>query len=524
MPLGADKQPWLLASFAMGALMVSSFAVIGGSMPDGQESRMVPVMTAGWSPAPRAREAEAPPGPSAQLSMPPLTPAPPEGPRSPQQDPPATAGARAALAALGEEPKDSVFADDPPPATPSLDAFVGDPNPVVVPAAPEMQDAEEEPDVQTVTAERGDTMSGLLAEAGVPADAVAAILKAIKPLYDPAGLRSGQAFTLTIGRDAAVAGPVLLTLSVRPAIEREIVVERQPGGGYAASEIVKTLAERTDRAQGVIRGSLYQAAMNAGVPEGAIAELIRIYSYDVDFQRDIQAGDRFDLLFTRYYDDQGVPVKAGTLLRAELVLQGQRKTLYRFTDPGDQRADYYDPRGQNGKRMLMKTPIDGARLSSGFGMRRHPVLGFNKMHKGTDFAAPKGTPVMASGHGVVEVAGVAGGYGNYVRLRHSGQYRTAYAHLQRFARGVTAGAKVRQGQIIGYVGSTGRSTGPHLHYEVLVGGVQVDSQSVRLPTGTVLDAKALAAFKHERERLDALLQSTPVIGAVAQGERPTATP
>lgn len=521
-----DRQPWLLASVSMGALVVVAFAAIGGAMPDDTATRSpVPLMTAGWSPPrdtasdlqaqatnlsrlPSASRNEASnPAKAGLLQKASFT-----------TDEAASYGARAALAALDDEAAMAVLGEDPPPASPNLDAFVSDPNPVVTPMAPE-DEGNDEPDVQTVTVEKGDTLSTILAEAGVPDADIDPILTSLKKVYDPGAIRPGRRLVLTLGRTGGKAGEpkktILLSLKLRPTIEREVVVERTETGKYETAEIVKTLTEKTDRVQGVIKGSLYQAAMNAGVPEGAIQELIRIYSYDVDFQRDIQAGDKFDLLFTRYYDDQGVPVKLGTVLHATLTLQGERKSLYRFTDPDSQTTDYYTAEGGNGKRLLMKTPIDGARLSSGFGMRRHPILGFNKLHKGTDFAAPTGTPIMASGNGVIEVAGVAGGYGNYVRIRHNDTYKTAYAHMNRFARGVKAGAKVRQGQIIGYVGTTGRSTGPHLHYEVLANNKQVDSQSVKLPTGTLLTGKDLAAFKAERKRLDDLLKATPLINNMA---------
>jgi murein DD-endopeptidase MepM/ murein hydrolase activator NlpD len=523
-----DRQPWLLASLAMGALVTISFAVIGGAMsyaPSGRSD--VPVMSAGWSPASAAPDTQA----QVAATAPKLTrrddrlaqagllqkasfQVETENARA---DSPSY-GARAALAALDDQAAMAVLGEDPPPASPNLDAFVSDPDPVVTPLAPEADDGDET-DEQTVTIEKGDTISGILAEAGVADDDIAAIMASLKKAYDPQSIRPGRRVVLTLGRVAGAPGEpkrtVLISLKVRPTIERELVVERTGNGTYETAEIVKTLTEKTDRVQGVIRGSLYQAAMNAGVPEGAIQELIRIYSYDVDFQRDIQAGDKFDVLFTRYYDDQGVPVKLGTVLHATLTLQGERKPLYRFTSADGQTTDYYTAQGGNGKRMLMKTPIDGARLSSGFGMRRHPILGFNKLHRGTDFAAPTGTPIMASGAGVVEVAGVAGGYGKYVRIRHNDTYKTAYAHMVRFARGVKAGTKVRQGQIIGYVGTTGRSTGPHLHYEVMANGKYVDSQSVKLPTGTLLAGKDMDAFKAEKKRLDDLLKATPLINNVA---------
>jgi murein DD-endopeptidase MepM/ murein hydrolase activator NlpD len=542
----ADRQPWMLASFAMGALITTAFAAVAGVMsgtPQGQV--LAPIVTAGWAPAApvetalldQASPAAATQYPAAARTYATATQAgavsarvfaaktEPEAEAAAQ---PVAYGARSALAALDDAAAVAVLGEDPPPASPTLDSFVSDPDPVVTPVAPEAEDETDEPDIQTVTVERGDTLSAILAEAGVAEDDIATILTSIKKVYDPTAIKPGRRLTLTLGRVAAKPGApkstVLLSLKLRPTIQREIVVERRDDGAYESAEIVKTLTEKTDRVQGVINGSLYQAAMNAGVPESAIQELIRIYSYDVDFQRDIQAGDKFEVLFTRYYDDQGVPVKLGTVLHATLTLQGERKPLYRFTDPDGQTTDYYTAQGTNGKRMLMKTPIDGARLSSGFGMRRHPILGFNKLHRGTDFAAPTGTPIMASGNGVVEVAGVAGGYGNYVRIRHNDTYKTAYAHLHRFARGMKTGAKVRQGQIIGYVGSTGRSTGPHLHYEVMANNRYVDSQSVKLPTGTLLTGKDMAAFKAEKERLDDVLKATPLINNMAARKTESAQP
>lgn len=549
-----DNQPWVLASFAMGALVTVSFAAIGGAMSGGDQGlTSVPMTTAGWSPAHVTLSGQVVIGNMTEGAADPARPAklrvvkiatdgdvePSEpiqtaglqtiGYQTPQAPPPAPAavGAKSALAALDDQSAMAVLGEDPPPATPALDGFVSDPNPVVTPLAPEAEETDDQ-DVQSVRVERGDTFASILEEAGVRADDIPEILAQLKKRYDPSTIRAGQALTLTFGRnpDRTSGQPptVLLSLVVKPSLERDVVVERGSDGRYAASEMVKTLTERTDRAQGVIIGSLYQSAMRAGVPEGAVDELIRIYSYDVDFQRDIQAGDKFDVLFTRYYDDQGVPVKLGTVLHATLTLHGERKPLYRYAAGEDQAPDYYNAEGMNGKRLLMKTPIDGARLTSGFGMRRHPILGYNKLHKGTDFAAPVGTPIMASGNGVIEVAGVAGGYGNYVRISHNPTYKTAYAHMSRFARGVRAGIRVRQGQIIGYVGTTGRSTGPHLHYEVLAQNVQVDSQSVKLPIRTSLEGKAMAGFKAEKARIDELQRRTPLINAVAARDTGTAQP
>jgi murein DD-endopeptidase MepM/ murein hydrolase activator NlpD len=493
----------MLASFAMGTLIIAAFSAVAGLMSGtDQGTHSGPLMTAGWSPAGRIQRSILVVG---QVDAP-----------RPAPTSPYLVYASTSFDSIGAA---ALLGADMPPATPSLDGFASDPNPVVTPASPEDTESSG-PEQQIIQVDRGDTLSGILSEANVQADDVQAILSALKSVYDPSGIRAGQDLTLTFGKPAtaeprAGAGPFLLSLAFKPSIERDVAVTRSDGGGYEAAEIVKRLTEKTDRAAASINGSLYQAAMNAGMPEGAIADLIRIYSYDVDFQRDVQAGDKFDVLFTRYYDDNGQVVKSGTILSATLTLQGEKKSLTRFTNPDDQTTDYYNPKGWSGKRMLMKTPVDGARLSSGFGMRRHPILGYNKMHKGIDFAAPTGTPVMASGNGTVELAGVAGGYGNYVRLRHTSEFKTAYGHLSRFARGIKPGVKVRQGQVIAYIGTTGRSTGPHLHYEILKGNAQVNPQGMKLPTGTNLTGKAMAAFKAERARFDDMIRKTPLISAVA---------
>jgi murein DD-endopeptidase MepM/ murein hydrolase activator NlpD len=315
--------------------------------------------------------------------------------------------------------------------------------------------------------------------------------------------------------------PPLLDLVLKPSVEREIYVARNPDGTFGAREVVKALKAIDARARGTIEGSLYLSAKAAGIPEAVIVDLIRIYSYDVDFQREVRAGDQFDLLYTNYIDDNGEALKSGAIQYAELTLSGDRKPLYRFTTGDDQATDYFTAKGTSGKRMLMRTPVDGARLTSGFGLRRHPILGYNKLHRGVDFGAASGTPVMAAGNGVVEKASWFGGYGQYVRLRHVNSYSTGYAHLSRFARGVAPGARVRQGQVIGYVGTTGRSTGPHLHYEVLINARQINPMGVKLPTGRTLGGQDLAAFQENVARIATLLQEPAL---VAQSELVPAAP
>ncbi|MFN9163418.1 MAG: peptidoglycan DD-metalloendopeptidase family protein [Alphaproteobacteria bacterium] len=375
-------------------------------------------------------------------------------------------------------------------------------------------------DIRTIEMERGDTLGGLLLEEGARAEDATGATAALAPVFNASALRGGQSMTLVFeGVHADTSEPVLRSVAFQPSVERDIAIERQPDGRYAVRDTVKTLTAKGARVRGTIKGSLYQSALDAGVPDGVIVDMIRIYSHAVDFQREIRAGDSFDILFTTYTDEAGQPLKSGAIDFAQLTLSGEAKPLYRFTSVAEQTTDYYTPDGKSGRRLLMRTPIDGARLSSGFGMRRHPVLGYSKMHKGVDFAAPTGTPIMAAGNGTIRMARWNGSFGKYVRIAHANGYETAYAHLSRIAPGVREGARVRQGQVIGRVGTTGRSTGPHLHYEVMVRNRQINPMDVKLPTGTTLAGAELAAFKAMVARVNLVLDKwgeTPAV--VAQGE------
>ena len=251
----------------------------------------------------------------------------------------------------------------------------------------------------------------------------------------------------------------------------------------------------------MIDSSLFEAGASVGVPIPVMAAMIRAYSYDVDFQRDIQPGDEFQVMYERYFTDEGAAARDGDILYAALTLGGKQMELYRYKTR-DGIVDYFNRQGESIRKALLRTPIDGARVSSKFGMRRHPILGFSKMHAGMDFAAPTGTPIYAAGNGVIEEIGRKNGYGNYVRIKHNQQIATAYAHLSKFGGGMRRGGRVQQGDIIGYVGTTGRSTGPHLHYEVLRGGRQINPMSIDLPTGVALEGREMAAFKHHVEETD----------------------
>ena len=261
--------------------------------------------------------------------------------------------------------------------------------------------------------------------------------------------------------------------------------------------------------ENLILQSLYKAATDEKIPANIIIEFARIYGFQVDFQRDIRKQDKFQIMYEVFLNDKNEIIETGEILFANLKLSGQDNGLYYFDKEGSE--GHYDKNGKSVKKALMKTPINGARLSSPFGMRKHPIDGYNKMHRGTDFAAPTGTPIMASGDGVVKKAGWCGGGGNCVKIRHNSIYQTVYAHMSKFDRGIKAGVRVKQGQTIGYVGSTGKSTGPHLHYEVIVNGKKVNSQKLKLPSGKILKGKERKLFETNKIKLD-VLKSEKIIG------------
>ena len=261
--------------------------------------------------------------------------------------------------------------------------------------------------------------------------------------------------------------------------------------------------------ENIIQQSLYDAATDENIPANTILEFARIYGFQVDFQRDIRKKDKFQIMYEIFLNEKKEIVETGEILFANLELSGQDNSLYHFDHEGSE--GHYDKNGKSVKKALMKTPINGARLSSPFGMRKHPIDGFNKMHRGTDFAAPMGTPIMASGDGVVKKAGWCGGGGNCVKIKHNSTYQTVYAHMSKFARGIKSGVRVKQGQTIGYVGSTGKSTGPHLHYEVIVNGKKVNSQKLKLPSGKILKGDERKLFETKKIKLD-VLKSEKILG------------
>ena len=261
--------------------------------------------------------------------------------------------------------------------------------------------------------------------------------------------------------------------------------------------------------ENVIKQSLYKAAIDKKIPPNTIIEFARIYGFQVDFQRDIRKLDKFQVMYEVFIDKNDKVIETGEILFANLRLSGQNNSLYYYDKRGSE--GHYDKNGKSVQKALMKTPINGARLSSSYGMRKHPIDGFNKMHRGTDFAAPTGTPIMASGNGIVKKAGWCGGGGNCVKIKHNSTYETVYAHMSKFARGIKSGVRVKQGQTIGYVGSTGKSTGPHLHYEVIINGKRVNSQKLKLPSGKILQGSDRKIFETNKIKLN-VLKSEKIIG------------
>lgn len=360
------------------------------------------------------------------------------------------------------------------------------------------------PVLKTYKVESGDTVSELFERAGLDRKQAFMAVEALSKHYDPKHMKPGQKVKLHL-KDSQPVENILeniekLVVEISPVKFVELT-PREDLEGFDTDLVTKALAPKVYAAKATINSSLYASAANAGISSSVISEVIRLYSWSVDFQRDIRKGDKLEVLYEKLETADQSYSKQGDVLYAKLTLGGKDYPLYRF-ETKDKRIDYFDTDGVSIRKTLMRTPVDGARLSSGFGMRRHPVLGYNKMHKGLDFAAPTGTPIFAAGDGVIEKASRNGGYGNYVRIRHNGELKTAYAHLHRFAKGISKGKRVKQGDVIGYIGTTGRSTGPHLHYEVHQNGKQVNPHGLNLPTGEKLDKNQLRDLRRSIREFD----------------------
>lgn len=360
---------------------------------------------------------------------------------------------------------------------------------VIVPAEKMVREAE---------IDDGQDFADMLNDAGVSdADATAA-MNALARVYALGKLRAGQGVTLTFNRTPQAE--TFTSAVFQPEDTREITIARQADGSFAASTKMIPIIRERIAAQGEIRSSVYEAGDRAGVPHAIMAEMIHVYAHDVDFQRDIHPGDSFEILYDQPKTAQGKPVGEGSIIYAAMHVGGEIKPIYRVTF-ADKTVDYIDASGRSTRRAILRTPVAAARITSGFGMRIHPLLGYSKMHKGVDFGAPIGTPIFAAGSGVIEEIGFKNGFGRYIKIRHSGNLETAYGHMSRFNPHLYRGAHVNQGEVIAYVGMSGRATGPHLHFEVHVNGTQVNPLSVKMPAGRVLQGAQLAEFKNGQTRI-----------------------
>ena len=352
----------------------------------------------------------------------------------------------------------------------------------------------------------GETFESAVRRAGVGADEAQQAVRALNQVFDTVNIKAGLAFEAAIAKPRDSNGPPrLMGLSMRTGPASAVTLARAFDGALHLRKMDEKVSAQTVVAQGEMQGSLYQSAEKAGATPELTAQVVKLFSHKLDFSRDIKAGDKFSMVFDRQVTESGRTVQAGDLLYAEINAKGGASRFYRFKAPGAQQPDYFDELGKNIKGFLLRTPLDGARVTSSFGMRLHPILGFSRMHAGIDFGAPVGTPVFAAGDGVVEKAQWAGGYGRWLQIRHNAQYETGYGHLSGWA--VKPGQHVHQGQVVAYVGSTGLSTGPHLHYEIVVNGQKVNPSGFKAPAGTILGGKDLAAFKAEKSRIDGMIAS-----------------
>ena len=354
---------------------------------------------------------------------------------------------------------------------------------------------------------KGETFNKILNNYKIPKSEIQKIIKILSKENKLNNLKTNQIIIFTIDQSennkiTNLLFPVSRTKKIQ--LTRDSISEN-----FKKKEIITNLNKKIIFQEGKILKSLYKTAIDLGIQANVIIEFARIYGFQVDFQRDIRKGDSFQIMYEVFEDDEGKIFETGNVIFADLILRNQKNTLYYFDKKNS--AGHYDKNGKSVKKALMKTPINGARLSSSFGMRKHPIDGYNKLHKGTDFAAPLGTPIMASGDGKIIRAKWCGGGGNCIKIKHNSTYSTVYAHMSKFAFGIKNGIRVKQGQIIGYVGSTGKSTGPHLHYEVIKNGKKINSQKLKLPSGKILAGKDRELFEINRIKLD-VLKSELILG------------
>ena len=353
----------------------------------------------------------------------------------------------------------------------------------------------------------GETFDKILNNYSIPSKEILGIKENLNSDYNLSNLKTNLDIKFTI--DQSNNKKITSFLFPVSRTEKILLTRNIDTDKFDKKKIITNLNKKIIFKEGKILQSLYKTAIDLNVQPNIIIEFARIYGFQVDFQRDIRKNDNFQIMYEVFEDDNGKVFETGNIIFADLKLSGVNNSLYYFDKKGNE--GHYDQNGKSVEKALMKTPINGARLSSAFGMRKHPIDGYNKMHRGTDFAAPMGTPIMASGSGVVTRARWCGGGGNCVKIKHNSTYETIYAHMKNFARGIKEGVRVKQGQIIGYVGSTGKSTGPHLHYEVIENGKKINSQKLKLPSGKILKSKNRELFEVTRIKLD-VLKSELIIG------------
>ena len=346
----------------------------------------------------------------------------------------------------------------------------------------------------------GDNFEKILKNLDLPTNEIELIIRNFKLNKKKLRVYENQVIEFSIDRKKPVTTK---KISIELTKSKNLIIARNLSENkFSFKEIERNLKKKLFYKESIITKSLYASGIETEIPIEIIIEFARLYGFQFDFQRDIWKNDSFQIVYEQYHDSKNTFIKNGEIIFAKLNLQGKEYPLYKFKSKD--MTDYFDERGQSVKKTLMKTPINGARLSSSFGMRKHPILGFNKMHKGTDFAAPMGTPIMASGDGKVIKSSWCGGGGNCIKIKHNSTYTTVYAHLSKFGRGIKKGVRVKQGQIIGYVGSTGMSTGPHLHYEVIENGKKINSQTLKLPSGKTLLGEERKKFEVEKMKIEIL--------------------
>ncbi len=347
---------------------------------------------------------------------------------------------------------------------------------------------------------KGDTIQKILQQYKIQNREIQKVITQYKKYANPNTLLVGNKIDIIVEKILPENENSVVKFSVPITKSTTIEITKNSEDQITSKKIITKLYKKKMLSENIIKKNLYSSAMEANINPDAIIEFARIFGFEIDFQRDIRKNDYFKIYYEKFFDENGVFIKSGSILYAHMNVKGREISLYKFGS--DEEYGYFDENGRSVEKALMKTPINGARLSSPFGMRKHPILGFNKMHMGTDFAAPEGTPIMASGSGTVTRAKWCGGGGNCIKIKHNSTYTTVYAHLKNFAKGIKKGKKVRQGQVIGYVGSTGMSTGPHLHYEVIVNGKKVNSQKLKLPSGKVLKDNERTEFEIHRIKTD----------------------